>query len=69
MICLLFQMIAFKIYAVIKIVYTSILLSWTSAGNIQWEVFLEINLSQKTLKLYTYWVYWNMIERTSADRL
>ena len=30
----------------------------TVTGSSQWDVFLEINLIQKTLTFYTSWVYW-----------
>ena len=55
---LLFQLVAFKIYAKIKTVYDFNWLPWTSTRSSHWEVFLEINLNQNTLTLYTSWVYW-----------
>ena len=53
----MFQLVVFKIYAIIK---TSCFnwLPWTSTGNSQCEVFLEIKLNQKILKFYTSWVHW-----------
>ena len=40
---------------------------WTSTRSNHWEVFLEINFNQKTLKFYTSLLVF--IERTSSDRL
>ena len=54
----LFQLVAFKIYAIIKTVYGFNWLSWTPTGSSYWEAFLEINLNQKTLKFYTSWKHW-----------
>ena len=55
---LLFRLVAFKKYAIIETVYCFNLLPWKSARNSHWDMFLEINLNQKRLKLYTYWVRW-----------
>ena len=55
---LLFQLVAFKIYAIIKTIYCFNWLTWTSMGNSHWEAFLEFNLNQKILKLYTSSVHW-----------
>ena len=41
-----------------KRVYCFVWLPWTSVGRCHWEEFLEMNLNQKTLKLYTSWVRW-----------
>ena len=54
----MFQLVAFKIHAIIKTVYCFNWLPWTFTGSSHWEVFLEINLIQKTLKFYTSWVHW-----------
>ena len=54
----LFQLVVYKIYATIKTVYCFNWLPWTFTGSSRWEVFLEINLNQKTLKFYTFWVHW-----------
>ena len=54
----MFQLVAFKIYSLIKTVHCFNWLPWTSTGSSYWEVFLEINLNQKPLKLYTSWVHW-----------
>ena len=35
---------------------------WTSAGSSHWKMLIEINLSQQTLKFYTFWVHWNRRE-------
>ena len=55
---LLFQLVAFKKYAIIETVYCFNLLPRKSARNSHWNMFLEINLNQKRLKLCTYWVHW-----------
>ena len=54
----MFQLILFKIYAVIKTVYCFNWMPLTFVGISHWEVFLEINLIKKTLKFYTSWVHW-----------
>ena len=54
----MFQLVVFKIYTIIKTVYCFNWLPWTFTGSSHWEVFLEINLIQKTLKFYTSWVHW-----------
>ena len=54
----MFQLVAFKIYAMIKTVYCFSCFPWSSTGSNHWEVFLEINLNQKTLTFYTFWVHW-----------
>ena len=53
----MFQLLVFKIYAIIKTVYCFNWLPWTFTGSSHWEVFLEINLIQKKLKFYTSWVH------------
>ena len=53
----MFQLLVFKIYAIIKTVYYFNWLPWTFTGSSHWEVFLEINLIQKKLKFYTSWVH------------
>ena len=53
-----FQLVVFKIHAVINTAYCFNWLPWTSTRSSHWEVFLEINLNQKTLKFYTSWVHW-----------
>ena len=55
---ILFQLVAFKIHAIIKTAYCVNWLPWTSSGSSHWEVFLEIDLNQKTLKFYTSWEHW-----------
>ena len=54
----MFQLVVFKIYAILKTVYSFSWLPWTFSGSCHWEVFLEINLIQKTLKIFTSWVHW-----------
>ena len=54
----MFQLVVFKIYAIIKTVYCFNWLPWIFTGSSHREVFLEINLIQKTLKFYTSWVHW-----------
>ena len=54
----MFQLVSFKIHAIIKTAYCFNWLPWTSTRSSHWEVFLEINLNQKTLKFYTSWVHW-----------
>ena len=53
----LFQLVVFKIYTIIKTVCFNSL-PWTSTRSSHREVFLEINLNHKTLKLCTSWVHW-----------
>ena len=60
----MFQLVAFKIYAIIKKVCFN-LLSWTSTGGSRWEVFLETNLNQKTLDF----ICLEYIERASSAQL
>ena len=55
---ILFQLVVVKRHAVIKTSYCFNWLPWTSTRSSHWEVFLEINLNQKTLKFYTSWVHW-----------
>ena len=55
---ILFQLVAFKIHAIIKTAYCVNWLPWTSSGSSHWEVFLEIDLNQKTLKFYTSRMHW-----------
>ena len=55
---LLFQLVRFKIYAIIKTVYSFNWLLRRSAESIYWNVFLKINRNQKTIKLYTTWDHW-----------
>ena len=55
---LLFQMVAFKIYAIIKRIYWFNGLPWTFTRSSHCEVFPEINLNQKRFNLYTSWVHW-----------
>ena len=43
-------------------------LPWTSTGSSHREMFLEINLNQETLKLYTYWVCWKNQGRSNISR-
>ena len=57
----------FKIYAIIKTVYGFIWLPWAFTWSSHWEVFLEINLNQKTLKFCI--IPLEHIERTSAGWL
>ena len=54
----MFQLVVFKIHAIIKTAYCLSWLPWTSTGSSHWEVFFEINLYQKTPKFYTSWVHW-----------
>ena len=54
----MFQLVAFKIHAIIKTVYCFRWLRRTFTGSSHWEVFFEINLNQKTLKLCTFWLHW-----------
>ena len=65
---LLFQRVASKIYAIIKTVYWFNWLLWTSTWSGHWEVFLETNLNQKTLKLYTSWVHWKHQYRSTIRK-
>ena len=51
--CLLLWLVTFKINAIIITVYCLNLLPWTSNRSSHWKLFVEINLYQKTLKLYT----------------
>ena len=53
----MFQLVVFKIYAIIKTVHCFNWLPWTFTGSSHWEVFIEINWIQKTLK-FTSWVHW-----------
>ena len=62
---LLFQLVAYKIYAIIKTIYCFNWLPWTSTRYCHWEVFLEISLNQKTLKLYTSGVHWKNQSRST----
>ena len=55
---LLFLMVAFKIYAIIKRIYWFNGLPWTFTRSSHCEVFPEINLNQKRFNLYTSWVLW-----------
>ena len=48
-----FKWLPLKIYAIIKAVYWITWFPWTSTGSSHWEVFLKINLNQKTVKFYT----------------
>ena len=57
-------MVAFKIYAIIKTVYYLIGYHDHLMKTVTERVFLEINLYQKTLKVYT-----ECFERISADQL
>ena len=50
----MFQLVTFKIYAIIT-VYCFNWLSWKSTRSSHWKVFLEINLIQKTLKIYNWY--------------
>ena len=50
----LFQLVGFKIYAIMKLFQ---LVAMSIYQN-HWEVFLEINFNQKTLTVYTSWVHW-----------
>ena len=54
----MFRLLAFKIHTIIKKAYCFNWLPWTYTRSSHWEVFLEINLNQKTLKFYTSWVHW-----------
>ena len=54
----MFQLVTFKMYVIIRTVYCFSWLPWISTGSSHWEVFLEINLNQKILKLYTSCVHW-----------
>ena len=53
----LFQLVFFKIYAIIKTGYCFNWLLWTFTGSILILISL-INLIQKSLKFYTSWVHW-----------
>ena len=53
-----FKWLPLKIYAIVKTVYYFNWLPWRSARSSHWEVFLEVNLNQKTLKFYNSCVYW-----------
>ena len=54
----MFELVALKIYAIIKTAYWFNWLPLTSTGSSYWEVFLDLNLNQKTLKFYTSWLHW-----------
>ena len=54
----MFQLVVFKINAIMKTVYSFNWLPRTFTGSSHWEVFLEINLIQKTLKFFPSWVHW-----------
>ena len=64
----LFQLVAFKIYAIMRTVYCFSWLPLTSTGSSHWEVFLEINFNQKTLKLYTSRVHWKTQCRSTVRK-
>ena len=51
------RLVVFQIHAIIKTACFN-WLPWRSTRSSHWEVFLEINLNQKTLKFYTSWVHW-----------
>ena len=51
-------------YYVIKSVYRFNWLPWTSTRSSHWKILLEINLNQKTFKLYTFWVHWKNLCRS-----
>ena len=53
----MFQQVTFKICVIIT-VYCINWLPWTSTGSSDWEVFLEMNLTQKTLQIYTPKMHW-----------
>ena len=54
---------------IIKTVYCFSCLPWTSVRSIYWDMFLEIKVHQKTLKLYTSWVYWKDQWRSKKSML
>ena len=57
----------FKIYAMVKKKGNCFnCLPWTSTGGSHWEVFHEINLNRKTLKLYIY-LFSAFKERVQVD--
>ena len=54
-----FQVGTFKIYAIAnRSSLLLLLLQWISTWSILRQVFLEVNLNKKTLKLYTSWKCW-----------
>ena len=57
-----------KTHAIIKTAYYFNWLPWISTGSSHWEVFVEINLNQKTLKFYTSWVHWKNQCRLTVSR-
>ena len=54
----MFQLAPCKIYAIIETVYCFNWLPWTCTRSSHWEVFLEVDLNQKTLKFSTSRVHW-----------
>ena len=54
----IFQLVAFKIYAIKTAYFFQLVAMNINTGISHWELFLEINWNQKTLKLYTSWVHW-----------
>ena len=64
----LFQLVAFKIVAIMKTVYWFSWLPWTSTGSSYWEMFLEIDLNQKTFTFYTSWVHWKILCRSAVTK-
>ena len=58
----------FKIYAMIKTVYCSSWLPWTSTRSCYWEVFIGINSNQKTSKLYSSWVHGKNLYRSTIRK-
>ena len=63
----MFQLVAFKIHGIIKTACFNCL-PLISTRNSYWEVFLEINLNQKTLKFYASWVHWKNQCRSTVRR-
>ena len=64
----LFQLVVFKIYAIIETVYCFNWLPWLFTGSSHLEVFLETNLIQKTLKFYTSLLHWKNQCRTTVRK-
>ena len=61
----MFQLVAFKINAIIKPVYCFNWLPWTSAGSSQWKVFLKINFN--LIRKHWNFIPLPCIEKSSVD--
>ena len=64
----MFQLVVCKIDAIMKIVYCFNWLPWISTGRSHWKVFLDTNLNQKTLTLYTSWMHWKKQCRSTVKK-